>query len=72
MGEVLTVAERQPEAVPSLADPGQRAAASRLLRSLLLAVLGYGYTLQIPFLVERAADGPVVGDVHGLPVETVT
>ena len=53
--------------VVPLANPRQGTRASALLRGLRLAVLLDGHFLQIPFLVERPADCPVVGHAHRLP-----
>ena len=53
--------------VVSLSDPWQGTRASALLRGLRLTVLFDGHPLQVPFLVERSGDGPVVGHTDGLP-----
>ena len=58
--------------VIALANPGQRARAARFLGSHILAVLLDGDHLQVPFLVKRAANGPVMGHGHRLPLYLIT
>ena len=58
-------------AVEAASYPGQRARTAALLGGLLLAVLRDGHALQVPLPVERPADGPVVGHLHGLPAHAV-
>ena len=55
----------------ALPYPWQRARPSALFRFLALAVLLYGHHLQVPFLVERPLDGPIVGHGDRLPVYAV-
>ena len=67
-GVTATGGDGEMALIESLANPGQ---ASRLLRFLLLAILFDGYYLQVPFLVEGTADGPVVRDADLLPTGIV-
>ena len=51
--------------------PGQGTGAPALFRLLLLAILLDGYILQVPFLVEGSANGPIVGHRDSLPRDAV-
>ena len=61
-----------PTTIMSLAYPGQGTRTARLLCSLLLAVLLNGHALQVPFLVERSVNSPVVRYADLLPVFSIT
>ena len=70
-GTLAALLHAEVGAVPSAADPGQRAAAPGLLRGLLLAVLLDGHHLLVDVLVEGSGDGPVVGHADGFPLRVV-
>ena len=53
--------------VVSFANPGQSTRTAALLGSFGLAILLDGNTLQIPLLVKRTRDGPVVRHAYRLP-----
>ncbi len=61
------VAHGERRGVIASSDPGQGTRPSGLLGLLLLAVLHDGHRLQVPLLVKRAADGPVVRHADGVP-----
>ena len=67
----LNVVQVDIRGVVALPYPWQRARPSALFRFLALAVLLYGHHLQVPFLVERPLDGPIVGHGDRLPVYAV-
>ena len=54
--------------VVPLANPRQSTRASTLLRRFRLTVLGDGHLLQVPLLVERTRNSPVMRDAHSLPL----
>ena len=58
-------------AVPSCANPRERARTSRLLSGFLFAILHDGDGLFVDFLVERTCDGPVVWYRYLLPFTVV-
>ena len=70
-GALRHSAQRHGAAVVAPAYPRQAPRAPRDLRGLRLAVLHDGHGLHVPFLVKRAADGPVVRHGHLLKVHTV-
>ena len=71
LGLAVALGYGQCALVMAFANPRQRARPARLLRCHLLVVLLNCHRLQVPFLVERAADGPVVGHTYGLPLGLV-
>ena len=57
--------------VVALTNPRQGARASRLLGGHVLAIFLDSNDLQVPFLVKRPVDGPVVGNGDILPIDLV-
>ena len=54
--------------VVALAYPWQGTTTSTLLRRFRLTILRDGYALQVPLLVERTRNSPVMRDAHSLPL----
>jgi len=59
-GTLIALRSRPVHLIHTLTYPRQRTRASRLLGLLLFAILLDGHHLQIPFLIERSRDSPVV------------
>ena len=70
-GTLISLRQREVHAILTLAYPRERTRATRLLGLLLLAILFDSHHLEVPFLVERTGDSPVVRHLHLRPRLTI-
>ena len=66
-GSLIAFGNLHTTAIPSLTYPGQCSAAATLLGGFCLAILRNGHALQVPLLVERTGNGPVMWHLYLVP-----
>ena len=70
-GVLVALRHSKGGAIVSAPYPGQGTRAAGMLGRHIFAILLDSHHLQVPFLVERAVDGPIVGHGDAAPLRTV-
>ena len=71
-GTLIALRSRPVHLIHTLTNPRQRTRTSRLLGLFGFAILLDGHHLQVPFLIERSRDSPIVRNSYLLPRLTIT
>ena len=71
-GTLVALRQLKIHLIHTLSNPRESSRASRLLGLLLFAILLDSHHLQVPFLIERSRDSPIVRNSYLLPRLTIT